>query len=117
MVGHVLLSARRLDARRRIVNVLTLSLLGVLPEFQRQGVGTQLVSHALEAADGQGVPPVFLEGSPRYYVGRGFEGASAAGFRSTVTAYPRRSLPGCSVVRVRALDDGDLRLLRGFLDV
>ncbi|WP_374200651.1 GNAT family N-acetyltransferase [Streptomyces sp. ATCC 21386] len=81
VVGHVLLSAGRLDAPRRIVDVLTLSPLGVLPEFQGQGIGTRLVAHALAAADGRGVPLVFLEGSPHYYGTRGFEGAVAAGFR------------------------------------
>ncbi|MFE7765058.1 GNAT family N-acetyltransferase [Streptomyces sp. NPDC057438] len=80
VVGHVLLSAARLDAPRRIVDVLTLSPLGVVPDLQGQGIGTRLVAHALAAADGQGVPLVFLEGSPRYYGTRGFESAVAAGF-------------------------------------
>ncbi|WP_416070145.1 GNAT family N-acetyltransferase [Streptomyces scabiei] len=81
VVGHVLLSAARLDAPRRIVDVLTLSPLGVVPDLQGQGIGTRLVAHALAAADGQGAPLVFLEGSPHYYGTRGFEGAVAAGFR------------------------------------
>lgn len=88
VVGHVLLSACRLDAPRRIVNVLSLSPLGVLPAHQRQGIGTRLIEHALAAADGQGVPLVFLEGSPRYYGQRGFETASAAGFRSPSLRIP-----------------------------
>jgi putative acetyltransferase len=88
VVGHVLLSAARLDAPRRIVDVLTLSPLGVVPEFQRQGVGTRLIAHALKAADSQGVPLVFLEGSPSYYGTRGFEGASAVGFRSPSLRIP-----------------------------
>ncbi|WP_443080442.1 GNAT family N-acetyltransferase [Streptomyces sp. SP18BB07] len=88
VVGHVLLSAGRLDAPRRIVDVLTLSPLGVLPEFQRQGIGTRLVAHALAAADAQEVPLVFLEGSPHYYGARGFEGAVAAGFRSPSLRIP-----------------------------
>jgi putative acetyltransferase len=66
IVGHVLLSAARLDAPRRIVDVLTLSPLGVLPAQQGRGIATSPVSGALEAAAGRGVPLVFLEGSPRY---------------------------------------------------
>ncbi|MEU3843661.1 N-acetyltransferase [Streptomyces sp. NPDC028635] len=88
VVGHVLLSAARLDAPRRIVDVLTLSPLGVLPEFQHQGIGTQLIAHALDAADSQGVPLVFLEGSPHYYGSRGFAGAGALGFRSPSLRIP-----------------------------
>lgn len=88
VVGHVLLSATRLDAPSRIVDVLSLSPLGVVPEFQRQGIGTQLIAHALEAADSKGVPLVFLEGSPGYYGARGFEGARAVGFRSPSLRIP-----------------------------
>ncbi|WP_185030272.1 GNAT family N-acetyltransferase [Streptomyces candidus] len=88
VVGHVLLSAARLDAPRRIVDVLSLSPLGVAPEFQRQGIGTRLLAHALDAADSQGVPLVFLEGSPHYYGSRGFEGAAPVGFRSPSLRIP-----------------------------
>ncbi|WP_406392455.1 N-acetyltransferase [Streptomyces sp. NBC_00882] len=88
VVGHVLLSAGRLDAPRRVVDVLTLSPLGVVPEFQRLGIGTRLIAHALAAADGQGVPLVFLEGSPHYYGTRGFERADAVGFRSPSLRIP-----------------------------
>jgi putative acetyltransferase len=88
VVGHVLLSAGRLDAPRRIVDVLSLSPLGVVPELQGRGIGTQLIAHALDEADRQGVPLVFLEGSPHYYGARGFEGASGAGFRSPSLRIP-----------------------------
>ncbi|MFJ8298141.1 GNAT family N-acetyltransferase [Streptomyces sp. NPDC094447] len=88
VVGHVLLSATRLDAPRRIVDVLSLSPLGVVPEFQRRGIGTRLIAHALDAADRRGVPLVFLEGSPYYYGTRGFEGAAAVGFRSPSLRIP-----------------------------
>jgi predicted N-acetyltransferase YhbS len=79
---------RMLDAPRRIVDVLSLSPQGVVPEFQRQGIGTQLIAHALDAADSQGVPLVFLEGSPRYYGTRGFEGCRRIGLSFAVAAYP-----------------------------
>jgi putative acetyltransferase len=88
VVGHVLLSACRLDAPRRLVDVLSLSPLGVLPEHQRRQIGTRLVEHALATADRMGVPLVFLEGSPRYYGRRGFEPAVPAGFRSPSLRIP-----------------------------
>jgi putative acetyltransferase len=83
-----MLSGCRLDALPRLVNVLSLSPLGVLPAFQRQGIGTRLVARALAEADSQGVPLVFLEGSPRYYGARGFVDAEAAGFRPPTLRYP-----------------------------
>ena len=88
VVGHVLLSASRLDAPRRLVDVLVLSPLGVDPEHQRTGIGSRFIAHALDAADARSIPLVFLEGSPGYYGRRGFESASAAGFRSPSLRIP-----------------------------
>ena len=88
VVGHVMLSASRLDAPPRLVDVHVLSPLGVLPEFQGRGIGTALVAHALAAAERAGTPLVFLEGSPRYYGPRGFERADALGFRAPSLRIP-----------------------------
>lgn len=88
VVGHAMLSASRLDARRRLVDVLVLSPLGVLPEFQGRGIGGRLVARALAVAEGRDVPLVFVEGSPRYYGRRGFERADALGFRAPSLRIP-----------------------------
>lgn len=88
LVGHVMLSPCRLDALPRLVDVFSLSPLGVLPEFQRQGIGTRLVARALADADGRGIPLVFLEGSPDYYGERGFTDATTMGFRPPTLRYP-----------------------------
>lgn len=97
VVGNVMLSASRLDAPSRIVDVYVLSPLGVLPEFQRRGVGTALISRALEAARERRVPLVFLEGAPGYYGHRGFERADALGFRAPSLRIPG---PGFQVARL-----------------
>lgn len=99
IVGHVLLSASRLDAPSRLVDVYVLSPLGVLPEFQRQGVGAQLIRTALSAAEAKGLPLVFLEGSPTYYATRGFERADELGFRSPSLRIPP---PAFQVARLPA---------------
>jgi putative acetyltransferase len=88
VIGHVMLSACRLDALPRLVDVCSLSPLGVLPEFQSQGIGTRLVADALMEADSEGVPLVFLEGSPHYYGARGFTDATELGFRPPTLRYP-----------------------------
>jgi putative acetyltransferase len=88
IVGHVMLTACRLDALPRLVDVFSLSPLGVLPAFQRRGIGTRLIARALADADNQGVPLVFVEGSPSYYGARGFSDAGEAGFRSPTLRYP-----------------------------
>jgi putative acetyltransferase len=88
VAGHVMLSASRLDAPRRLLDVYVLSPLGVLPGCQRNGAGTRLIRHAVQAADARDVPLVFLEGSPAYYGKRGFERADEHGFRSPSLRIP-----------------------------
>ncbi|SEO19397.1 putative acetyltransferase [Actinacidiphila rubida] len=88
IVGHVMLSACRLDALPRLVDVYSLSPLGVHPDAQGRGIGTRLIAHALAAADERRVPLVFLEGSPRYYRARGFRPAEELGFRAPTLRYP-----------------------------
>jgi putative acetyltransferase len=94
VVGHVGLSRGWVDARRELVEVLVLSPLSVRPDRQGRGVGTALVAAALETAEGQGAPAVFLEGSPEYYGRRGFRPASALGFEPPSTRVP---VPGFQV--------------------
>lgn len=93
-----MMSAGRLDAPRRIVNVLVLSPLGVLPTLQRRGLGNALVRQAVEAAGQQGEPLVFLEGSPQFYGSRGFERASAARLSNAIAANTRPCFPGRSAL-------------------
>ncbi|MFJ5229712.1 GNAT family N-acetyltransferase [Kitasatospora sp. NPDC088391] len=81
VVGHLMLSPARLDTPERLVDVLTLSPLGVHPAHQRHGLGTRLLAAALAAAGRLDCPAVFLEGSPAYYGARGFTRADTLGFR------------------------------------
>ncbi len=81
VIGHVCLSAARLDAPRQLVDVLTLSPLGVLPSYQGRGVGTRLITEGLAEAGRRYVPLVFLEGHPGFYGARGFRNAGELGFR------------------------------------
>ena len=74
---HVQLSKAWIDARSRLVDALMLTPLSVVPERQRQGLGTRLLEHALRTADELGVAAVFLEGDRAFYGKRGFvRGAS-----------------------------------------
>lgn len=80
--AHVLFTRAILDAPDRLVDVLVLSPVGVLPDLQRQGIGTALITDALALiARSRSEPAVFLEGSPAYYSRFGFEPAGSIGFR------------------------------------
>ena len=80
VVGHVRLSRCWVDAREHLVDVLVLSPLSVAPAHQGKGVGTSLLTAAVEVAEGLGAPAVFLEGDWRYYGARGFDAATPLGF-------------------------------------
>ena len=88
VVGHVGLSHAWLDARRRLVDVWLLSPLSVVPARQGQGVGTRLLAAAVEEARSSGTPLLFVEGSPDYYGGRGFQRAGAHGFEPASARTP-----------------------------
>ncbi len=79
--GHVMVSHAWVDAWDRLIDVMVLSPLGVHPDVQNQGIGTTLIKAALEAADAQGAPIVFLEGNNKYYGPRGFTPAVAHNIR------------------------------------
>jgi predicted N-acetyltransferase YhbS len=53
--------------------------MAVLPDRQRQGIGSALVRHGLEVAKGMGEEVVVLVGHPEYYPRFGFELASKFG--------------------------------------
>jgi putative acetyltransferase len=96
VVGHVRLTGSWIDAEPRLVEVLVLSPLSVLPEFQRRGIGRGLAELAVEQARATGVPAVFLEGSPAYYSRLGWRPAAELGVTPPSVRIPA---PGFQVVR------------------
>lgn len=88
IVGHVLVTyfdvVGENGERRR---VLQLGPIGVVPNRQRQGVGSALMRAALQKADELREPLVLLEGNPAYYNRFGFRPASRLGLQ------PPRELP------------------------
>jgi putative acetyltransferase len=102
VVGHVRLTRSWIDAEPRLVEVLVLSPLSVLPEFQRRGIGGALAGHAVDEARGTGAPAVFLEGSPVYYSRLGWRPAAELGVTPPSVRIPA---PGFQVVRLDGWED------------
>jgi putative acetyltransferase len=75
VIGHVVCTRASVGTRP----VLGLGPLGVLPAFQRRGVGHALMHAVLGAADALGEPLVVLLGHPDYYPLFGFRPASEYG--------------------------------------
>ena len=99
VVAHVAYSRGWLDAPRTIVEVLVLSPLSVLPDRQRSGIGSQLVTETLHSLERRPEPLVFLEGAPDYYSRLGFVAGSELGFTAPSVRIPEpafqvATLPG-----------------------
>lgn len=72
VVGHLLLTEISIDENTG----LALAPLAVLPDFQKQGVGSALIKEAHEAAEKLGYPAIVVLGDPNYYSKFGYEEAS-----------------------------------------
>jgi putative acetyltransferase len=55
--------------------------MAVLPEFQRQGIGSLLVQKGIGILKGRNCPFIIVLGHPEYYPRFGFEHASLYGIR------------------------------------
>ena len=71
-VGHVLFSALPIETERGRVDSPGAAPVAVLPEFQNQGVGSQLIRHGLDECRRQGHGIVIVLGHPDYYGRFGF---------------------------------------------
>jgi putative acetyltransferase len=76
VVGHIAYSRARLESGHE---VLALAPMGVLPERQRDGIGSALVRASLERAAATDFPLVVVLGHPAYYPRFGFEPGAASG--------------------------------------
>lgn len=72
VLGHLLFSAIRVIAGSATLKALSLAPLAVLPEFQRSGIGTQLVEEGLQRCREHGHQIVLVLGHPEFYPKFGF---------------------------------------------
>ncbi len=72
IVGHIMLTTTRVEGQNGNYTALLLAPLAVLLEHRNKGLGTQLVTKAMELARAQGFGAVFLAGDPQYYGRFGF---------------------------------------------
>ena len=88
VVGHILFTPVVVEnASRRVVGM-GLAPMAVLPDRQRQGIGSQLVRRGLDTLRGRDCPFVVVVGHPEYYPRFGFEPASAHGLVSQWDGMP-----------------------------
>lgn len=75
IVGHILISKISIIGKKRY-QLLALAPMAVLPEYQRQGIGSELVKSALITTKELGFDSVIVLGHPEYYPRFGFKKAS-----------------------------------------
>lgn len=83
VVGHVVCSRGHVQDR----GLLGLGPLGVLPDYQRRGVGSALMHAVVAAADALDEPAVVLLGDPAFYGRFGFVLAEPLGLLPPVPAW------------------------------
>jgi putative acetyltransferase len=81
-VGHVLFSPAVIEGEHGKLAGSGLAPLAVLPEYQRQGIGSELVRAGIAHIRQSGCPYVIVLGHPEYYTRFGFEPASRFGISS-----------------------------------
>ena len=79
VVGHVLFSPVEIDNGGSSIRIVGLAPVGVLPEYQGQGIGSRLIRAGLEACREAAYDAVVVLGEPGYYSRFGFERASGHG--------------------------------------
>ncbi|AFZ02654.1 GNAT family N-acetyltransferase [Calothrix sp. PCC 6303] len=71
VVAHIMFSYIELIGEERL-RVLSLAPVAVIPEFQKQGIGSNLIKAGLEKADAMGEALAIVLGSPSFYNRFGF---------------------------------------------
>ena len=82
IVGHILFTPVSIESNESDVSAVGLGPVAVLPELQRQGIGTTLVNAGLQACAREGCQVVVVVGHPEFYPRFGFRPASRNGLRS-----------------------------------
>jgi putative acetyltransferase len=81
VVGHIFFSPVTIKAADSESVILGLAPMAVLPEYQNQGIGSQLVREGLQECQRIGCDVVIVLGHPEYYPRFGFLPASQKGLR------------------------------------
>lgn len=112
IVGHALFSRMWIETPTDAIAAVALAPMAVLPAYQRQGIGTRLIPHGLNALRSRGERIVIVVGHPTYYPRFGFSPALTRSLESPFQPEAFMALE----LRLGALDgiNGRVRYPRAF---
>ncbi len=80
IVGHIISTkAKVVDAQKNVHEVLCLGPVSVIPNFQKNGIGSKLINESIKVATELGFSGIILFGNPEYYHRFGFKNAKKYG--------------------------------------
>ena len=107
VVGHILFSVVTIAHSPDTFSAVGLAPVAVLPDFQRQGIGSKLICEGLERSKHAGYDAVVVLGDPAYYSRFGFLRAADFGLQNEYGAHDE--------FMVLPLHDGALEAVRGMV--
>lgn len=107
VVGHILFTPVVIESNAKQVGGMGLAPMSVLPEFQRQGIGSLLIQASLDEMRKTQQPFVIVLGHPEYYPRFGFKRASDYGIASQYDNVPEEAF------MILILDEGVLKNISG----
>ena len=107
IVGHVINIKSYISGDDgRNYEVISLGPISVLPQYQRTGVGSKLISEVKKIAKQSGYRAILLYGNPAFYLKQGFEPAEKYGIRNSENMF-------AAALHICGLSDGALDGING----
>ncbi len=109
ITGHILFTPMQIKNEQETFESLVLGPVSVLPEFQKQGIGSQLILAGHQKSKELGFQSVILIGHPEYYPRFGYKPASTWGIKTQIP------LPSDDVFMAVELTEGALKDVSGMV--
>lgn len=91
IVGHILFTPAVIESDTILIKGMGLAPMSVLPDYQNQGIGSQLVKEGLKIMKENGTPFIIVLGHPNYYPRFGFVKASKNQIKSEYEGVPEEA--------------------------
>ncbi|MBU3915182.1 N-acetyltransferase [bacterium] len=88
VVGNIMYSHSYLQDGNHKLATLTFGPVSVLPEFQRKGIGSELITHSIEAVKKSMVNAIIIFGNPSNYCKFGFVGSKSVNIATPDGRHP-----------------------------